>query len=665
MRLRNIPEAAGIIAESPYVIKDASSHKGQWNLFFDNDNPICVEIGMGKGRFIIEKAKQDSKSNYIGIERYTSVLLRAVQRLGQMEEVPSNLIFICEDARRLPELFGAGEVSKIFLNFSDPWPKDRHAKRRLTSPEFLSRYKEVLGKGGSVEFKTDNGKLFEYSVDTIDNAPEWEIAGVTRDLHSDGQMLKGNIMTEYEEKFVQENKPIFKLVAVLMSLLLLITPMLFPFVSYAREVWPAGVETESNSVVVLEQDSGAVLYRKKPNKKLYPASITKILTALVAIENSELDETVKFSHDAVYLNEGDTSHISREVGEKMTMEECLYGMLLESANECAWAIAEHVAGNEPDFVDMMNKRAAEIGCENTHFANPNGLPDEDHYTTSYDMALIAREAFKNKTFRTITGTRAYNIPPTNKHDVQTPLNNHHAMLNFYKTSKYLYEGCMGGKTGYTVAAGNTLVTYATRKGMTLVCVVMNAPSPGYYTDTIHLFDYCFDNFVTYPLSETAYDKAGGAGVGRLALVESFYVADKNCGVVLPKAASILDVNVTVEPVDGTEDGAIGVLSCTYGDRYVGGGNLYLSEEEEDYTYPFANLQETGDGDEAEEITVNYTIIAIAAGCAAGLIVLILLIKLISPIVHRSRMRRRETKRAKKRRYTKIRQNGRRRSRKRR
>lgn len=661
MRLRNIPEAAGIIAESPYVIKDAASQKGQWNKFFGNDNPIQIEIGMGKGQFIIEQATRDPKTNFVGIERYTSVLLRAVQRLGELDNVPGNLIFICEDARQLPEIFEQGEAERIFLNFSDPWPKDRHAKRRLTSPEFLARYEKVLNKGGGIEFKTDNEGLFDYSLETIGKSDNWEIAASTRSLHDDADMLKGNIMTEYEEKFTEEKKPIYKLIAVLMSWLLLLTPLLVSSESLAKEVWPSGVRTESGSVVVLEQDSGAVLYQKKPNKVRYPASITKIMTALVAIENSKLDETVKFSHDAVYLNEGDTSHISREVGEKMTMEECLYGMLLESANECAWAIAEHVAGTEPEFVDMMNERAKEIGCKNTHFANPNGLPDEEHYTSSYDMALIAREAFKNKTFRTITGTRAYNIPPTNKHDVPTPLNNHHAMLNYYRTNKYLYEGCKGGKTGYTVVSRNTLVTYATRNGMTLVCVVMDAPSPGYYTDTIRLFDYCFDNFVIYPLSDTAYDKAEGAGVGRLAEAEEFYRAEDNSTVVLPKTASILDVEVKLQPADDSEDGAIGVLSCSYGDHYVGGGKLYLSEEE-GYTYPFSNLSDSTEKENQKDITINYTTIAMAAACVAALAFILLLIKLFSPVIHRGRMKRRDEKKARKRRYTTIRNNGRRRPR---
>ena len=162
--------------------------------------------------------------------------------------------------------------------------------------------------------------------------------------------------------------------------------------------------------------------------------------------------------------------------------------------ECAYAVAEHVGGTIENFVNMMNTKAAELGCQNTHFNNPHGLHDDNHYTCAYDMALIAKAAWQNETFRIITGTPRYTIPPTNKHVEQTDLQNHNEMLYPFRTNKYVYDYCVGGKTGYTQMANSTLVTYAQKDGMTLICVVMDVKSPGQWNDTRALFDYCFDNF---------------------------------------------------------------------------------------------------------------------------------------------------------------------------
>ena len=216
----------------------------------------------------------------------------------------------------------------------------------------------------------------------------------------------------------------------------------FPLTVKAEAYWPEGPAIETPSAIVMEVNSGAVLYEKNSDVKHYPASITKILTTLIALEQSALDEKVTFSADAVYKNEGNTSHIARDLNEEMTMEQTLYAVMLESANECAYAAAEHVGaklgGNYQTFVDLMNEKAKELGCENSHFNNANGLPDEQHWTTARDMAKISVEAYKNEMFRTITGTKTYQIPPTNKHSDITYLNNHHAMLHYYRTNQYLY-----------------------------------------------------------------------------------------------------------------------------------------------------------------------------------------------------------------------------------
>lgn len=209
MRLRNISGSREIIADSKYVIQDAENQKGKIRTYFEKDQPIQIEIGMGKGRFIMQMAEEHPEINFIGIEKYSSVLLRAIQKMEQ-NELP-NLRFIRMDAEDITEVFEKGEVDKIFLNFSDPWPKDRHAKRRLPSKEFLRRYDEILKKDGMIEFKTDNRDLFDFAVEQLEPAG-WKAEVITYDLHHDPVLCEGNIMTEYEEKFSSIGNPICKYV---------------------------------------------------------------------------------------------------------------------------------------------------------------------------------------------------------------------------------------------------------------------------------------------------------------------------------------------------------------------------------------------------------------------------------------------------------------------
>lgn len=207
MRLRNITGSREMIAESEYVVENPKEKKGNWKCFWGNDEPIHIEIGMGKGQFIYTLAQQHPQINYIGIEKYSSVLLRAIQK---MEEAPlPNLKFLRLDAEEIMEVFGEEEVHKIYLNFSDPWPKDRHAKRRLPSKEFLKRYDHILKKDGRLEFKTDNQLLFDFALEELEPAG-WKAEVVTRDLHKDEEFCKGNVMTEYEEKFSSLGNPIYK-----------------------------------------------------------------------------------------------------------------------------------------------------------------------------------------------------------------------------------------------------------------------------------------------------------------------------------------------------------------------------------------------------------------------------------------------------------------------
>ena len=210
MRLRNIPGADEAIADSPHCIQEPMAEKGRWHLIFGNENPIHIEIGMVKGQFIMKLAKEHPDINYIGIERYSSVLLRALQKM-EIEPLP-NIRFLCMDASIITEVFDKEEVAKIYLNFSDPWPKERHAKRRLTSRQFFERYDKILAGNGVVEFKTDNDDLFAFSMEEVAEAG-WTLDAHTFDLHHDPVLNEGNIMTEYEEKFSSLGHPIHKLIA--------------------------------------------------------------------------------------------------------------------------------------------------------------------------------------------------------------------------------------------------------------------------------------------------------------------------------------------------------------------------------------------------------------------------------------------------------------------
>lgn len=207
MRLRNIPGSRDVIAESKFVVHEFKEAKGKWSEVFGNSNPIRIEVGMGKGRFLYELAQSNPDINYVGIEKFSSVLLRAIQK--QEENPLENLKFIRMEAEEIAEVFGPGEVDRIYLNFSDPWPKDRHAKRRLPSRQFLARYDQFLKPDGVIEFKTDNKDLFDFALIEVKEAG-WKIEALTYDLHSDELMNEGNVMTEYEERFSSMGNPIFK-----------------------------------------------------------------------------------------------------------------------------------------------------------------------------------------------------------------------------------------------------------------------------------------------------------------------------------------------------------------------------------------------------------------------------------------------------------------------
>jgi D-alanyl-D-alanine carboxypeptidase len=396
----------------------------------------------------------------------------------------------------------------------------------------------------------------------------------------------------------------------------------------AKDYWPKAPKVSSESAILMEVNTGTVLYEKNSHDKQYPASITKIMTCLLAIENCDLDEIVTFSEDAVYKNEGDTSNIARSLGEELTVEQCLYAVMLESANECAYALGEHVGeklgGDYRTFIDLMNTRAKELGCTDTHFNNANGLPDEDHWVSAYDMALISAEAYKNSSFRRIAGADSYTIPKTNKCKVEYPCHNHHKMIYPYKADySHLYEYCTGGKTGYTVAARSTLVSYAEKDGITLVCVVLRAESPAHYTDTRKLFDYGFDNFQALSISEndTTFTQQNQRDFGLLNNNDAFVTLEKNAYLIMPKAAEFADAGVSVEE-NSDEDDRVARLLYTYADKEVGNVSIVKTGAKVTDNYFGKNEKESTENENV--IVIQPHMIFAGVLCVAGVVLLLLL-----------------------------------------
>lgn len=262
---------------------------------------------------------------------------------------------------------------------------------------------------------------------------------------------------------------------------------------------PSAPSIVANSAIVMDARTGTILYGKNEHRHCYPASITKVMTCLVAMEQVDLTDIITFSEDAIWGIERDSNHIALDVGEQITAEQCFYAILLQSANEASWGMAEHVGGSIEGFADMMNARAEALGCQDTHFTNPHGLHDDNHYTSAYDMALIMQAAIQNPLFCSIDKTLYYQIPPTNI--CEEPRDLWHQLRMIYPTSPYYYEPTLGGKTGYTDQAQNTLVTYAEKNGMELICVMLDCDgAANCYKDSAALYDYYFNNYTyAYPL----------------------------------------------------------------------------------------------------------------------------------------------------------------------
>ncbi len=408
--------------------------------------------------------------------------------------------------------------------------------------------------------------------------------------------------------------------------------------------WPEAPEISAESAYMIELNSGAVLYDKNGEIQSYPASTTKILTALLTLESCSLDEEISFSHSAVYDIESGGHHYEFEEGEVLTVSECLQFLLVESVNEVANALAEHIAGSVDAFADLMNERAAQLGASGTHFVNPHGLNDENHYTTAKDMALILWECVQSEPFRIYASRPSVTLKGRAvRTEGFSTYTNHDLML--LPESKYYNSSVVCGKTGYTSLAGNTLVTYASRDGLDVICVIMQGLSDR-FEDTQKLLDYAFDSFVLVD-PQGSSDPALADGLPLSASLES------DASLLIPKTADASDItsDFTARASDSEEESPVlGEKSWYYEGARIGSSAVTVQWTGE---APREAEPEAGSGEETEAETpqerepdVRGTI-AVLAGL--GILFVILLAVLIRLILRRRRGRRRKRRRRRRRR----------------
>ena len=337
--------------------------------------------------------------------------------------------------------------------------------------------------------------------------------------------------------------------------------------------WPDGyVDTVAKSSCLIDYNTGTVLYESKAHKKRFPASITKILTALLTIENCDMNETVTYSKNSLSCIRDGAANIGAKVGEKMSVKDALYGMMLHSGNECATALGEHMFGTEKAFAQKLNERAKQAGAKDSHFVNGNGLHNDKHYVTAYDMAMIMRAALKYPLFRAILGTTQYTIQKNNKRKDRFMATMRHKMI--WEGGPEYYKGIIGGKTGFTDQAGNTLVTAAERHGLTLISVVLKSNTANVYKDTRKLFNYGFRNFKSINISENDdrfNDENDYSLTSPFIKKTGILQLDKTATAVIPKGASYS--NLKVSTTFNVSREIFSKMNYYYGDKLVGTANL--------------------------------------------------------------------------------------------
>lgn len=429
--------------------------------------------------------------------------------------------------------------------------------------------------------------------------------------------------------------------AIILSIII-ICPLCKTVDTYADDYEALGLpefpSITSDYVVLMDADSGEVLYSSNADSKCYPASTTKLLTGLLTVENCSLTDTVTFSEAAVNSIEFGDANASISVGEELTVEQSLYCLILRSANEVAYGLAEHVGQTASSFASMMNSRAEALGAVNTHFTNPSGLTDEFHYTTPYDMALIAQACFNNKTLmRIISYSDLYTIPPTNKSNFTRYYTHRYQML---AGGDYAYEYSLGGKTGYTDAAGNCLVSFAQKDDLRLICVIMKSTDDGRYLDTIALFDYYFDNYHKIYLD----DYNTGLSVGNIEILNLVNKMDTSSNIsmgfadnsylLVPNSVNMQELTGIVTYADNPaymgKEGGFACISYYYKNIGVGNATIIINDSNEKSTsigtngVPEISYMTTNNSD-IDTVYINIFYILGAIACVVLIVFVVIII----------------------------------------
>ena len=354
--------------------------------------------------------------------------------------------------------------------------------------------------------------------------------------------------------------------------------------AFAKPDWPLDTGCQSEAGIVMDLDSGAVLFAQNIHVQEYPASITKLLTALVVVENASMDEQVTFSHNAVYnVESGSGNKLQLEEGDVLSVKDCLYVMLLQSSNQAANALAEHVGGSREAFADMMNEKAASLGCRESHFVNPSGLNDPEQLTSAYDMAQIGAAVFGNPTLLEICSTTSATLPPTiNNPNGRTYSMEHKLVVTGDSSDENYYPSAVAGKTGYTSLAGQTLVTYAEQDGRRQVAVTLKSTQRTHYSDTKTILDFGFARFKNVSVAENETDYVTGeepVTIGDETYSPSDLYLDEKAVVTLPNDAQFSDADkyLQTEIPASHPEGAVGRIIYTYNDRQIGVAWVYSTK----------------------------------------------------------------------------------------
>jgi len=412
--------------------------------------------------------------------------------------------------------------------------------------------------------------------------------------------------------------------------------------------WPSGPEIGAESAILMEVNTGTVLYSKNIHAKLYPASITKILTALIAAESCDMNEMVTFSSDAIHsINWREDANMGINAGDSITMEQCLYGLLVGSANEVAYAIAEHISGegNVEAFSEIMNKKAKELGCTDSNFITSNGIHDENHYTSAHDMALIAQAFFSNEMLAKMSCTTSYHVPKTSTQPRDDMIV--WAKSKLLPGKEYEYEHLVGTKTGYTDDARQTLVSCAQKDGLKLVCVILKEETPNQFTDTIELFNYGFDNFYAVNIADN--DSHYSIDTSNFFSTDShFFGSSKPFLKIDPDAYIVLPDNVEFSEVassisyDNLDTDEISRIYYTIQGINVGYASL-IPVRDAIATFDFGTKPQITEAPEIEEPNTVYINVQNVIVAVMALAILLIVIFMVRSIFVNSRKSRRRSR----------------------